>query len=108
MIKRLFIYGGYETNEGIFDDFNSLPLPNSGKPFHWNNIEKKSENRRPDGNDEVPGPLRNHTAAVHETKMYIFGGKENLLSPTGKLWIFDFTEYLWTYGGECEIDGKQL
>jgi len=40
--------------------------------------------------------------------MYMLGGKESLIFPTGKLWIFDFETELWKFGGECEYNGKVL
>ena len=40
--------------------------------------------------------------------MYIFGGKENLMSPTGRLWIYDFQDEVFIEGKECVIDGKKL
>lgn len=38
----------------------------------------------------------------------MLGGKESLIFPTGKLWIFDFETELWKFGGECEYNGKVL
>ncbi|CAK77324.1 unnamed protein product (macronuclear) [Paramecium tetraurelia] len=102
----LYVYGGYETNEGILSDFCRIPSPVSPKPFCWTNLMKKA----PEDNaqDQVPGPLRNHTAVVHQNKMYMFGGKENLMSPTARLWIYDFQEEVFVEGKECIIDGKKM
>ncbi|CAD8145751.1 unnamed protein product [Paramecium octaurelia] len=102
----LYVYGGYETNEGILSDFCRIPSPVSPKSFCWTILMKKAAGDN--AQDQVPGPLRNHTAVVHQNKMYIFGGKENLMSPTARLWIYDFQEEVFVEGKECIIDGKKM
>lgn len=39
--------------------------------------------------------------------MYLFGGKDNLISPSSKLWIFDFLTEEWIEGKECIINNKK-
>lgn len=51
--------------------------------------------------------MRNHTSVVFKNKMYLFGGKENLISPSSKLWIFDFLTEEWIEGKECIINNKK-
>jgi hypothetical protein len=57
----IYIYGGYETNEGILDDLMRIPVPNMDKPLAWNEVYKKHSKET-----IGPGPLRNHTAVVHQ------------------------------------------
>jgi hypothetical protein len=40
--------------------------------------------------------------------MYIFGGKENLMIPSARLWIYDFQNEVFIDGGECTIDNKKM
>ncbi|CAD8058544.1 unnamed protein product [Paramecium sonneborni] len=62
-----------------------IPFPNSEKPLVWTQVYKKNSKDL-----KGPSPLRNHTAVTYQNKMYIFGGKKNLIQPYCKLWIFDF------------------
>lgn len=38
----LYVYGGYETNEGILSDFCRIPSPLTGKPFCWATLVKRA------------------------------------------------------------------
>ncbi|CAD8060402.1 unnamed protein product [Paramecium sonneborni] len=99
----IYVYGGYETNEGVLDDLMKIPFPNLEKPLTWTQVYKKNLKEV-----KGPGPLRNHTAVTYQNKMYIFGGKENLIQPCCKLWIFDFQSEEWNEGQECKINNNNI
>ncbi|KAL4492534.1 hypothetical protein ABPG72_007647 [Tetrahymena utriculariae] len=90
---RMYIYGGYEVNEGILGDFYEMMIKNN-QVFQWQkvNLSKYGPN-----NDKPlnPGPLMRHTAVTYKDKMYIYGGNQQSLKPSSQLWSFDFNEDEW-------------
>ena len=56
----IYVYGGYETNEGILDDLMRIPFPKSEKPLVWTKVYQKHSKEV-----KGPGPLRNHTAVTY-------------------------------------------
>ena len=102
----LYVYGGYESNQGILNDFYSIHIE-SKDPFVWKLIERK--------NGIYPGlfvlelfklyiyfliinlePLHRHTAIIYEDKMYIYGGKLSVLKNSDKLFCYDFSGNEWS------------
>ncbi|KAM3139624.1 hypothetical protein pb186bvf_008269 [Paramecium bursaria] len=100
----LYIYGGYEANEGILDDLCRIPLPQSGKPLQWATLYTSSDDKPPIG----PGQLRNHAAITLKDKMYIVGGKENLINSCSKVWTYDLHQNIWEQSGDVEVGGQKI
>lgn len=120
----LYIYGGYEINKGILDDFKRLTLKdyetgwqdvevtknqktaekkksnskNEKKLFSFDyeeKEEKEKEHKKEETIMEEPGKLHRHTAVTYNNKMYIYGGKINVFENTKNLWAFSFASNQW-------------
>ncbi|EGR29299.1 kelch motif family protein, putative [Ichthyophthirius multifiliis] len=83
----MYVYGGYEVNEGILSDFYSMVIKNA-QSYKWEKISNK-------GNKPYPGPLMRHTAVVFQDKMYIFGGNKQSLKSTNDIWTYDYIYDEW-------------
>ena len=81
---RLFVYGGYESDEGILDDFKMFEeIEGVGE---WKQLPTENG----------PGPRHSHEAVVHEDTIYVFGGKINLFENTNSLFAFDVRQNRWS------------
>lgn len=72
---RMYVYGGYDINTGIMNDFNVIDL--SGD-IEWQTISMESQ-------DGYPGRRCNHTAVVYDGWMIVFGGKVGSLTNTDQI-----------------------
>lgn len=82
----MYVYGGYEVNEGILSDFHEMQLSHS-QVFQWKKVKPEQELN--------PGPLMRHSAVVFGDFMYVFGGNHKSLKSSNALWSFDFNEDIW-------------
>lgn len=85
---NLFVYGGYEINKGIMNDFYGLDLENK-ECFTWKNLSKKNNN------SVYPESLHRHSAIVYKDKMYLYGGKTSIFTNTNKFFSYDFIKCEW-------------
>lgn len=67
---KLYVYGGYDVDHGILQDFAILDLKGKDKGFSW---VVQSPNKL-----NYPEQLRSHTAVIHNHCMFIFGGQRDL------------------------------
>ncbi|EGR28436.1 kelch motif family protein, putative [Ichthyophthirius multifiliis] len=84
----MYIYGGYEVNEGILSDFYSMIIKNS-KQYKWDKIIQKNVQK------PYPGPLMRHTAVIFKDKMYIFGGNKQSMKSSNDIWTYDLINDEW-------------
>lgn len=120
----LYIYGGYEINKGILNDFKKLALKDyeigwrdvevtkiqksieknqsnsktTNKLYLFEFEEKEEKEKKIKKEEDVieePGKLHRHTAVAYNNKMYIYGGKINAFENTKNLWAFSFASNRW-------------
>ena len=115
---NLFIFGGYEINRGIMNDFYSLDLENKDF-FTWNSISKNATATTYPGKFYLKNcynllklipkdALHRHTAVVFENKMYLYGGKVSIFENSNKLYSYEFEKNQWAVLNEevgQKIDG---
>lgn len=70
----LYIYGGYDVNTGILNDFWRLNV-NDPVDYVWENLTNLDD-------PNYPGPRERHQCFVYENKLYIFGGLKHTLENT--------------------------
>ena len=82
---RIFVFGGQDLNEGVYNDFWALQT---------NKMNKEDELWEQIITEGGPPKLCRHTALVHQNKMYIFGG-EDLVTENNITYVFDFESGEW-------------
>lgn len=83
--KDIFVYGGYDNNNGILCDFQMFVNDNSLKS-KW--IALTTENG--------PGPRHSHSSVIHNGIIYIFGGKVDRFNSTNHIHAYSIKDKKWT------------
>lgn len=96
----MYIYGGYEVNQGILQDFIEIDLDERLPSFQWEDVRVKSKINP--GNPILsfclilPGPLCRHSTVIYKDKMYIYGGQVSSLRNTSQFMSYSFTTKEWS------------
>jgi hypothetical protein len=64
----MYVHGGYDVDKGVLNDFHRIDLTEEGKKddYLWFELNNTCDGK--------PIKLKNHKAATHKNKIYIFGG----------------------------------
>ncbi|CAD8133827.1 unnamed protein product [Paramecium octaurelia] len=79
----LYLYGGYQSAEGILKDFYKLNL--RAEYFYWQNIKCEYE----------PGPRCCHTLCAFKDSLYLFGGQIADSITTNEIFVHDVNLKFW-------------
>ncbi|CAK70961.1 unnamed protein product (macronuclear) [Paramecium tetraurelia] len=82
--NHLYLYGGYQSVDGILKDFYKLNL--GAEYFYWQNIKC----------DYEPGPRCRHTFCAFKDSLYLFGGQTGDSITTNEIFVHDVNLGLWT------------
>lgn len=88
------MYGGYDINVGILDDFRSAQLNEAW--VEWKQIAGEDQ-------QGYPGKRYSHTAVCYKEEMVLFGGKISCLGNTNELNFYSFAEQRWL---ERKVNGQ--
>lgn len=92
--SRIYIFGGISTKGIVFMDLSFLDLANPSSC--WIPM-----------NSIGPQARYNHSSAIHESKLYIFGGQDKT-NHFSDLWCFDFEIRKWTHLGNFDLHSPRL
>jgi len=86
--QAMYVYGGYELNQGILQDFVSVNLEGDLPYLQWDDVDASKE--------LTPGPLCRHSAVVYKDNMFVYGGQVASLKNTNQFIAYDFLTQTWS------------
>lgn len=99
-VCSLYLYGGYQLELGILDDFQRMKVTENNDIYQWENVEAVSQ-------EGHPGPRAWHTMVLHKGCIYIYGGQVNSISSTNRINCFDVEKKTWAEV-DCHSEEKPI